>query len=37
MAELARQQVEELLSNADAEWINRIPYQFAKRHSCFSR
>ena len=33
MAELARQQVEELLSNADAEWINRIPYQFAKRHS----
>ncbi len=33
MAELARQQVEELLNNADAEWINRIPYQFAKRHS----
>ena len=33
MPELARQQIEELLNNADAEWINRIPYQFAKRHS----
>ena len=33
MTELARQQIETYLNNADAEWINRIPYQFAKRHS----